>query len=721
MAAQALQVESPSRYAQMFPLYAAGFSAVAAALVTILIAPQGNVPFFSREVVSISTLMVFVSAFVGFGVTALGYRLRRPQNAGGGFVSRITGRVSAALIIGFLLASATIVIFYVLTQALTGVVWDRWAVVALAACVAGILGFGVGFIVVDLGTSELFILGVATLVVGVSAAMLMSADPDWYTYSLSYLGAHDGSAIFFNIALILAGLIVFAAVADINVDLRMLMDQERITPRTFKILRTVLIISAIMLTCVGIFNSVKGTFEYWIHQITACGFFIIIGLLELAVPRIAPGYPTWFKNTSYVFFAVTIALVILSYVFNLIAFTFFEILLVGASLVWFLLFQIVTDRLARGNESKPFSISKETMQKVGYAFRIGLIAGIASVLVAFVFTLNMEMVPLQSETDTSVDSLIVMCSVVVTLITAAFSYRRFTALRYVDMRDTIGRRVRRLIFRIIVSLVLTLLAFFLSMLIVYILNNLFIGASATRFVVLSGIFGIGLGLGLLVTYIVSQIREFEIWVLMGATASVGLLWAMTHAADPDWWQYSVSFLSHDEGGDTAFRISVMLVGLLMIAAIEDLRFYFGLSVLEGELSRGRYRILVATLYAIAVLIFMVGLFPTVVSPISDLLHNIGATGFSLTFVALCFVIRWLLPFYPAWFKNSSMIVGLLAIADMMALYVFNLINFVTVEIILFALIGVWIVLFERATQAYYESREDEYNQLLPKNTIENTV
>lgn len=710
--------KTPSSFATRFPIYAAIFAAIAAAIVTLFLVPEGIIPFFSTEMISIAGLILFIVPLVGFAVTAIGYRLRLPLQQGLGFLARIIGRVVASFVVALLTGGITLVVLYILANAFTGVMMDRWAAAIISAGVAALTALVTALIVSSLGTSQLFILGVAALVVGVGTAMLTSQDPDWYTYSISYLGAHAGSAIWFNIALVLAGLTIFAVVGDINLDLHELYEQGKLSRRLYRILRNTLIISAILLTCVGIFHSVKGTPSYWVHQISADGFFIIMGILQLLIPRIMPFYPKWFKNTSIVCFIITISLVILSFVIGVIPFTTFEIFLVGVALAWFLLFEIATDRIAHGNESRPVNLSEETMVRLIYAFKIGLVAGFITLGITVFLTFGDGTVPLGSETELSVSDIIVLSSVLTTLVVTASTYRHFSPVRYVDMKDTRTRRLRRLFYRIVVTIGFTLLAFFSSMLVTYTINNMFAGTMVDYFMAWSFAFGTGLGIGLLVAFIASNVKEFQIWVLMGAAAAVGLLWAMTHAADPNWWQYSVSFLSHDDGGDTAFRISVMLVGLLMIASIEDIRFYLALSLKRGELTSRKQHLLLAILYLISIFIFMVGLFPTVVTPLSDLLHNIGANGFALTFIVLCFMSGWLLPFYPPWFKTGSIITGLAGVGAIMADYVFHLINFVTVEIILFVLVGIWIVMFNSATQAHYGSEESEYEKLLEEGSAD---
>lgn len=706
-------------YVARFPQIATASAAIITALVTLSITSTETIPVFSSELVSISAILITMLGLVGFTITAIGYRLRRPHEKGTGLLARMIGRVTASLIIGLLVSGAAIVIFYVLTQAFIGVSLDRWIVILLATGIAAIVAYGVAVLVIDLSTTELFMLGVAALVVGLAVAMLTSPNPDWYDYSLSYLGAHPVSDNWFNASLILTGLAVFAVVGDLIVPLRNMRDGGEITPRAFKIMHIGFIVISILVGLIGVFHSLQGSYQYWIHQGIAGSLFILIGIMEITVPRIAPVYPQWFKQTCYVFFGITLSLFVIHGVLNLINFPLFEMLLISSGLVWLFIFSAATNRIAQGDESSLVSFSPEVAPRLNYAIRIGLLAAVITTAITFVVVNPMESVPISSPDEISADSLIMQASVAITLIVAAFSYRHFSPLQYTDMKRTVGRRIRRLIFRILVSLVMALLALFISFIVAYMLNNLFIGARLNHFVTLTGMFGISFSVGSIVAYIASKIELFQLWVLMGATALTGLLWAMTQAANPYWWENAVSHLSHDQGGNTAFRGTVMLVGLLMIAAIEDLRYYFGLSVLHGELTKRNYRILLYSLYAIAIFIFMVGLFPTVVTPLSDFLHNVGAVGFSLTFIALTFIIGWLLPFFPTSFKLNSVIIGVLCIADFVGHYALNLYNFVALQLILFALIGVWIYLFEMATQKYYLANHAQYEALKQPDTEPN--
>jgi hypothetical protein len=679
-----------------FALVAACISALMGGVLTVVAAPRDMLPVYATGEVGIAVLFIVATALTTLIVTALSYRRARAEEPAGGFLVRVIGRVAATAALTLLLIGAVTLLFYLLNNAFIGVAIERWFVALLVALFSGLLAWCVSMLAAVLTDTGLYVVAVLTLIVGVTLAMATSTNPAWWNESLSYLGAQEGSMRFFNVGLILGGLLLLCVAADLVADLRMLREQGALTANAFAVLRVALYGLGILLAGIGVFELEPDTWLWWAHQIVAHAFFAAMIALEIAVPLVIRGYPPYFRLASLGFAVASGAFFVLWTVVGAISFVTFQLILTAMSLGWFVFFLNETDRLARGAGARVFALTEAGQAWLAHALRTGLYSAAAAGLIALVETTTTASVPVIGEDETAFGALLITLSAAITVVVTAVSYRRFD-----ERNAAAGTRVTRLLNRVVISVAMTLLVTFACFVIVYVLRNLFAGQTISASLNALLLTAIGFGVGTGVALFTSRITTFQVWVTMAAVTVFGLLWSATNTVSPIWWQNSVSFMSHDQGSATAFRITVMTAGFLWVVAAEDILLLYRGAVARGRMTRARFRWATFLMYGVGLCIVGIGIFPTVVSPLSDALHNFFAASFSVLFIALAYVPGWLAPFYPSWFKQASVVIGAAATAAIVIHYTTGWFNFVATQLLLFGMIGLWAVLHWIATQAAF--------------------
>ena len=281
-------------------------------------------------------------------------------------------------------------------------------------------------------------------------------------------------------------------------------------------------------------------------------------------------------------------------------------------------------------------------------------------------------------------------------LTTAIGYRRQfsdNAALSPDERLAIERRGRQLGGRILAALVVAGLVFIGTALVFYLLTGAFTGVVVSRLVtVLLAAVGGALA-GFLVGLWIVSITTRQL--LVGAFLFMvgGLLLGVINVYDPTWWQNAISFMSHDSGSAMFFRWALIIGGLAVAAAVEDVAGLFRIAAENGQISHRSYVLLRAGLLAAAFGIVGVGLFPTVVSPVSDFLHNVFASLMIGAVMLGMFAIPFTIPVLPRNFRIISIVCGVLAVSLFVAWAVLGLLIFVLFQILILSLSGIWALIF----------------------------
>jgi len=215
-------------------------------------------------------------------------------------------------------------------------------------------------------------------------------------------------------------------------------------------------------------------------------------------------------------------------------------------------------------------------------------------------------------------------------------------------------------------------------------------------------------LGFGTAYYVSSISKHHLIRLIGAVLILGLVISFMIVQDDAWWTNSISFLGHAEGSSIFFNLSIIAVGLIALTLAQDL--LDDLSILSQArlFPRLSYSIFKYGLIAVCAGIVGVGLFPTTVSTWSDTMHNISAHGMSVVLIIAMFTIGVVAPgVYPLSFIAISFGFGLVCAFAIYLHFGPAVLNFVALELVMFALFGAWIFLFERYTTGFINKQDPE--------------
>lgn len=339
--------------------------------------------------------------------------------------------------------------------------------------------------------------------------------------------------------------------------------------------------------------------------------------------------------------------------------------------------------------------------RTGYALATGLVALVLAAVGAIVFTSEPEMVKLAAD-STALN--FVLLTFYISISISLIGYRLLADERpdFTPLEKLAEHQVRKdWIGRFSVSFALSwLLVIACQAFFVLGVGKLFPDAEVPRIIIMLLFVVYGGVLGFIVAYFIVWIDDVEMNWLLISLAVDGLLFSATVLADPSWWQRSVSALGIDSGSGTFFNITVIVVGLVALTIGRDLIADLKL-LTEAKLfpTRG-FEIVRLGITGIGLGIVGVGLFPTEGLSFSNGLHLLSAYGVSILCVLGMLGLHLIVPnIYDARFTLVSRVMG--GGAVMVALsHFFGPLGFTPMELILFAICGVWIFYFRHATKQY---------------------
>jgi len=305
------------------------------------------VPFVNADSSrSIAVILILLTLLDGMFVTVLGYRqlvaydesLSPIERAAAAVQRNLIGRISVAVTVGLLLMGLSVVGTYLFDLIFAGVALTRFSVILLAGAYSAVLAFWIAYWVVTLKSQQIFGLAVAVIVVGMAVAAVTSTNTRWWQNSLSFLGHDDNAAMFFNIGLILGGMLLLAVAVDVINEFRVLKDKGRFPDQNYRLLQIMLCTICFCVSGIGMFPSSVSLASDILHQIAANGMVALIVILMFTVTAVVPVLSIDFKATSRIFGALCVLFVLLALirVFNFVT---LEITLIGACLTWMFLFK----------------------------------------------------------------------------------------------------------------------------------------------------------------------------------------------------------------------------------------------------------------------------------------------------------------------------------------------------------------------------------------------
>ncbi|MGI9821904.1 DUF998 domain-containing protein [Agromyces sp. Marseille-Q5079] len=182
---------------------------------------------------------------------------------------------------------------------------------------------------------------------------------------------------------------------------------------------------------------------------------------------------------------------------------------------------------------------------------------------------------------------------------------------------------------------------------------------------------------------------------------VGTLASTLSASDPLWWQKNLSTLGiSDDISALAFNLTLIIAGV-MVTTISHYATAWLPTTTPAE-ARGRNLVRLG-LIVIGILLACVGLFP-----VDDFLemHNLSASGMAVVYVAMVVALPVLVPSMPRVF----ILLGYVFVGVIVVLAVFFITgyyNLTAVELVAFALIFAWLIMFLRSAGSVAPTTEPD--------------
>lgn len=302
-----------------------------------------------------SFAVVFVIAIrQGVGL----WRLRMP------IAKRVLDAVALTVAVGVVTGLAIEAVAAVFQRGFSGMTIDPLGGAAVAGAAAAYASYAAmlfGARVITTGVAKLAVL---VLFLGTVASMLTAPDERWWEFHFSALGNQAGSnsAIAFNGALILTGLVVIVlanyASHDVRRGLRLNDAGERTAPvlsenppfwtldrRAAAVLWGFIVIGVSMMV-VGL---VHDAVNKQIHVTGAAGMVVTFGLLAIFLLTLLPGVPTSFKMLTLAVMAGVVVSIVLWIPIGYYALTGVEFITAGLLFSWLIVFSRVVTNYAQGD------------------------------------------------------------------------------------------------------------------------------------------------------------------------------------------------------------------------------------------------------------------------------------------------------------------------------------------------------------------------------------
>ncbi|MFN8374906.1 MAG: hypothetical protein U0694_18775 [Anaerolineae bacterium] len=337
--------------------------AVLIALMSLLLGGLGAFVFTSdAETIRLAadtTIQRFVvlTFYISLAMSLIGYRLLADEQQSSTDVERLEdrlsrrdliGRLTVSFAVAWILSAACQAVFLLLIgKVFPEAALPRFIMMALFALYSALLGFGVAFFIVRVDDLELTRLLAILGVGGILFSATLVTTPEWWQRSVSALGIDPGSSTFFNVTVIVIGLISLTLGRDVAADLKLLTRINLFPPRGYDILRFGITGTCLGIIGVGLFPTEGSAFSHNLHLFSAYTMAVlyIAGMLLLEV--IAPNiYPKSFVYIARGFGVLCIVLFVANLA-KVLAFVPMELLLFAAFGLWIFAFRYETKQYVR--------------------------------------------------------------------------------------------------------------------------------------------------------------------------------------------------------------------------------------------------------------------------------------------------------------------------------------------------------------------------------------
>lgn len=332
----------PSRSYQSSEARAIYFAAIAGTVSLLAalfyFAGHGDIPIFGR--VSIGTtaiVLASVAAFIGYFIVLYQNRERTKGRSTFYKVRVFLDRFSLSFIHGALVFLLTTVAYFVVSEAFTGVLIDKYASSIIVATTVLVAAYTFYLIAANATTLMISSALAVFLVSGALTSMITATDPYWWQMHLSSLGGGDGfSSYAFNLTLIIGGAVIVSIANLIANDFSRLKTLDsKFKQANIGRVRVLLMLMGLGLAGVGLFP-----FDTYpmLHNVSASGmFFLFIGLV-IGLRSLVPTFSRAFFIFSYAMIGVLLASLVLLTRVGYFDLTAFEIICFLVLFGWLVVF-----------------------------------------------------------------------------------------------------------------------------------------------------------------------------------------------------------------------------------------------------------------------------------------------------------------------------------------------------------------------------------------------
>lgn len=224
--------------------------------------------------------------------------------------------------------------FRILGHLFVGATFDTWTSTGIGTLLVAIINYIMVYAAKTLTPVTLIKSLTYIIIGGVTVAMLTNQDQQWWLYNLSFLGTPEATNSWqFNLTLMFSALIMIALIDYLFV---MLYEGQGKT-KNLIILKSLLILMALLLGGVGLFPYDDSLFNQTMHNRVAEGLIYVFIILIIGIRWLLPKVSKQFLKISY---GVGVALIISVYLFQGIHYfslTAFELISFVLAFSWLLL------------------------------------------------------------------------------------------------------------------------------------------------------------------------------------------------------------------------------------------------------------------------------------------------------------------------------------------------------------------------------------------------
>lgn len=330
---------SSSRSVEARAIYFAGGMAgisLVLSVVLFLVAEQGGVRIFGAgSLGTVAIMLATIAAAIGYFYAANQTQIEKIGRVHMTWKTYL-GTASLAFVHAAITMLLTAIVFFIVSDAFTGLVLDGYISSVLVATTVAVTSYIVYLVGVGVSTVMIANALAVFLVAGVLVSMITADDPYWWTQHLSSLGAGSGvSAFAFEMTLVMGGAVVACLAGYLSRDFQRLQSLDALFTDTK--IRTV----QTLLALIGLFLAFVGYFPYdtypAIHDNSASGMVVLFLALILGLRFLVPGMSRAFVMFSYALMAVLIACLVL-YVIGYFNLTAFEIASFAIVFSWLVVF-----------------------------------------------------------------------------------------------------------------------------------------------------------------------------------------------------------------------------------------------------------------------------------------------------------------------------------------------------------------------------------------------